>query len=160
MIRIVTLLVLLSASAFAAPAQEEVKSHFTKVLETQLRTMFLARIEQNPGHPETEQMKLQMEEIIKKTVPDAFKAFSPELELTEAESETVLKQKQNKASNQKQIQEDVALMQKSPLPKPALVTIMLDEYNKNQNQDEWFLEVLQRLTSGTVRQLKERGELK
>jgi len=70
MIRILTLLVLLSTSAFAATAQEEVKSHFTKVIETQLRAMFSSCIQQDPGQADAEQMKLQVESIIKNTELD------------------------------------------------------------------------------------------
>lgn len=159
MTRVFILLLLFSSVALATPSQDAVKQHFTTVLETEMRAMLTAQINKNPNHPDVEKMRQDMDATIQKVIPDAFKAFSPELDVTEAQADALMAEKPNKEANSKAIRANVEQMNRSPLPKPVLVTTMLAAYEKNADQDEWFLEVLQRLTAGTVRQLKERGEL-
>jgi len=76
--------------------------------------------------------------VIARTIPDAFKAFGPELEITAEEAEVLLVAEPNKEKNIEQIKKNRDAMNKSPLPKPALVTTMFSAYENNPDQSPWF----------------------
>lgn len=83
----------------------------------------------------------------------------PELEVFPDQAEALVKGQVDKQKVQQTIAANIKLMDRSKSPKPEIVTLMVTTYSKNPNQDIWFLEVLQRLSNGTLRQLRERGEI-
>ena len=159
--RLLIAIFLLSTPVLAAsPSQDLVNKHFAEVIEAQMRLMFEAQFAEHPNHPLMEQRKQEVEGVIAKTIPDAFKAFAPELNVTEDEAKSLVATEPDKDTNIKQIKANRETMNKSPLPKPLLVTTMFTTYEKNPDQSSWFFETLKRLTAGTIRELRERGELK
>ncbi len=157
---LIAILLFTSTALSASPNQDTVKKHFADVIEAQMRLMFETQFAQHPNHPLVEQRKQEVEAVIARTIPDAFKAFGPELDVTEEEAKILVATAPDKAKNIEQIKANREEMNKSPLPKPALVTTMFTAYENNLDQSVWFFETLKRLTAGTIRQLRERGELK
>lgn len=160
MTRILALLILSASFAMAETAAEQIKTRFSEVIRSELKSMMEAQLAKQPSTPQTESYRQNIDSEVAKIVPQAFSAFKPELELSEADATELLKNGPHDAKNKAKIQENQDLFQKSPLPKPVLVTSMLTHMDADPAFSGWNLEILRRLTDGTVRQLKERGELK
>jgi hypothetical protein len=158
--RVILILALLIGVARAATPQDEAKTRFTAEIRNALRSMLEAQIAENPDHPRNQELKRNLDQQVEGMIPLAFEAFSLELTLTEPEATELIKNGPDDRTNQEAIHTNRKVMDQSPLPKPAVVTLMLQQLDAGKSVSGWRLETLRRLTAGTVRQLKERGELK
>jgi hypothetical protein len=158
--RIFLILILLSRGAFAESPKDQVKVKFTAELRSAVRSLLEAEIARNPEDPRAQQRRPTLAQQVEDMIPQAFDAFAPDLTVSDAEAAVLLKAGPNDVNNREEIQKNRTLMDQSPLPKPAIVTLMLKEADTDKSTSGWRLETLRRLTAGTVRQLKERGEPK
>ena len=160
MSRVFLILSLLLGVAFAATPQDEAKAHFTAELRVALRSMLKAEIAKNPDHPSIQELKQNLDQQVEDLIPRAFETFLPEFTLSESEAAELIQRGADDHKNKEAIQANRKLMDQSRLPKPAIVTLMLQQFDTDKSLTGWRLETLRRLTTGTVRQLKDGGELK
>ena len=151
------------AKAATQTASEQARDRLLEAIRVSVELTMETLVAQFPEKLEAERMEQQLEEFRASFTTNIYPGIVevwPELEPTEAEATVLMAQGPDDSVNRAVVESNMQLIRSVRRPVPPFVYMLYSFMRSNPDFSGWELEALRRMTDGTVRGLREKGELK